>query len=50
MRLSDCSSWVDRRFKLNNRSQRFIGPHNETISVAVTCISDKDRSPVGIRG
>jgi len=50
MRLSDCSSRADRRFKLDNRSQRFIGAHNETISVTAMRVSNPDRSPARIYG
>jgi hypothetical protein len=37
-----------RRFKFHERGQLFIGSHNETLSVVAMCVSNPDRSPVGI--
>jgi hypothetical protein len=39
---------ANRRFNFNKRSQPFIRSHNETLTVAVMRVCDKDRSPVGI--
>jgi hypothetical protein len=41
---------ANRRFQLDKRSQLFIGPHNETLSVAAMCVSKKDRSPARVHG
>jgi hypothetical protein len=35
---------VYRRFQFHERSQHFIGTHDETLSVAV-CVHNPDRSP-----
>jgi hypothetical protein len=35
-------------FKLKKRRQLFIGVHNEPLSVVAMCVSNEDRSPVGI--
>jgi hypothetical protein len=35
-------------FKFKKGCQLFVGPHNETLSVAAMCICNKDCSPVGI--
>jgi hypothetical protein len=37
-------------FKLDKRRQLFIGVHNETLSIAAMCVSNPDRSPLGIDG
>jgi len=34
--------------QVHKRSQLFICPHNETLSVVAMCVSNPDRSPVGI--
>jgi hypothetical protein len=34
----------NRRFEFHKRPQLFIGPHNETLSVAMS-VSNEDRSP-----
>jgi len=44
-----CIDVLNRRFKFSERSQLFIGVHNEATSVAVR-VSNPDRSPVGIHG
>jgi hypothetical protein len=36
---------ANRQFKFDERSQLFIGVHNEPLSVVAMCISDPDRSP-----
>jgi hypothetical protein len=38
----------NRRFKFHKRRQLFIRTHNKTLSVAAVCVSNEDRSPVGI--
>jgi hypothetical protein len=38
----------NRRFKVQKRSQLFIRVHNETLPVVAVCVSNEDRSPVGI--
>ena len=37
-------------FEFKKRRQLFIRTHNETLSVAAMCVSNPDRSPVGIHG
>jgi hypothetical protein len=49
-RLSATEFAANRRFKVQKRSQAFIGMHNETFSVAAMCVCNPDRSPVGING
>jgi hypothetical protein len=39
---------ADRPFQFQKRRQLFICLHNEQLSVAAMCISNPDRSPVGI--
>jgi hypothetical protein len=34
--------------KFEKRRQFFIGMHNEPLSIAAMCVSNPDRSPVGI--
>jgi hypothetical protein len=41
---------VNRRFEFHKRRQRFIGAHNETLSVAAMRVSDEDCSPARIHG
>ena len=36
-------------FSFDERSQLFIRTHNETLSVASMCISNKDRLPFAIK-
>jgi len=36
------------RFEFDERSQLFIRTHNEALSVVAMCVSNPDRSPVGI--
>jgi hypothetical protein len=43
-----CLYAVDRRFKLDKRSQFFISAHNETLSVTAMRVSNPDCSPLGI--
>jgi hypothetical protein len=38
----------NRRFELHKRRQPFIRSRNETLPVVAMCISNPDRSPVGI--
>jgi hypothetical protein len=38
----------NRRFKFHKRYQLFIRVHNKTLSVIAVCVSNPDRSPVGI--
>jgi hypothetical protein len=40
---------ANRQFEFEKRSQLFIRPHNETLSVVTMCVSNPDRSPVGIK-
>jgi hypothetical protein len=35
-------------FKFNKRRHLFIRTHNETLSIVAMCVSNPDRSPVGI--
>jgi len=49
------SAWVgetgrsaSRRFEFQKRGQLFIRMHNQALSVAAMCVSNPDRSPVGI--
>ena len=44
------SATPNRRFEFDERSQLFIGAHNETLSVAAMRVRNPDRSPVGIHG
>jgi hypothetical protein len=39
---------VNCRFQFQERRQLFIGMHNEPLSVVAVCVSNRDRSPVGI--
>jgi hypothetical protein len=39
---------ADRRFEFHKRGQLFIRVHNETLSVVAVCVSNPDRSPIGI--
>jgi hypothetical protein len=39
---------ADRRFQFQKSRQLFIGMHNETLPVVAVCVSNPDRSPVGI--
>jgi hypothetical protein len=39
---------TNRPFQLHKRSQLFICPHNETLSVAAMRVCNPDRSPAGI--
>jgi hypothetical protein len=41
---------LNRRFKLDKRTQLFIRSHNETLSVIAMCVSNEDRLPFGIYG
>jgi hypothetical protein len=41
---------TSRQFEFHKRRQLFIRMHNETLSVAPTCVSNADRLPVGIQG
>jgi hypothetical protein len=41
---------ADRRFQFQKRRQLLIRTHNETLSVIAMCISNPDRSPLGING
>jgi len=34
--------------EFDKRSQLFIRTHNKTLSIIVMCVSNPDRSPVGI--
>jgi hypothetical protein len=36
-------------FEFEKRRQRFIGAHNEPLSVTALCVCNPDRSPVGIQ-
>jgi hypothetical protein len=36
------------RFQLHKRGQLLMRVHDETLSVAAMCVSNPDRSPVGI--
>jgi hypothetical protein len=38
------------RFKFAKRRQQFVSVHNETLSVAVMCVNNPDRSPARSRG
>jgi hypothetical protein len=44
------SDGPDRRFKFHKRSQLFIRPHSETLSIVPMRICNADRSPLGIHG
>jgi len=60
LRLSACAVSLDsalvretrrfrnRCFQFHKRGQFFIRVHNETLSVIAVCVSNEDRSPVGI--
>ena len=39
---------ANRRLKFHKGGQLFIRPHNEALSVVAVCVSNSDRSPVGI--
>jgi hypothetical protein len=39
---------ADRRFQFQKSRQLFIGMHNETLPVVAVCVSNPDRSPVGV--
>jgi hypothetical protein len=41
---------ANRRFKFEKRGQLFIRTHDETLSIVAMCVSNPDRSPVGING
>jgi hypothetical protein len=41
---------ANRGFKFHKRRQLFIRSQSETLSVVALCVSNKDRSPVGIHG
>jgi hypothetical protein len=41
---------ANRRFRLNKRSQLFIGVHNKALTVAAMRVSNPDRSPARIHG
>jgi hypothetical protein len=45
---SQFGALLNRRFEFEERRQLFIRVHNETLSVIAMCVSNKDRSPVGI--
>ena len=38
----------DHRFEFHKRSQLFIRTHNEALTFAAMCVSNKDRSPARI--
>jgi hypothetical protein len=41
---------ANRYFQLKKRSQLFIRPHNETLSIVAMCVHDPDCAPAGIHG
>jgi hypothetical protein len=41
---------ADRLLQFHKRRQLFIRVHNETLSVVAMCVSNQDRSPIGIHG
>jgi len=45
---ANCWAARNRRFEFKKRSQPFICPHNEALSIAAMRVSNEDHLPAGI--